>query len=180
MFSNFCIFWKFWLEDWCSYHGAFVASPSGLVVQYAVVGNPATAPGNSGQVCTPVGSGRLTANGDLGADSMAVGYAQQLAQTITGLSLFLLIHTTYRIILCIITCYCLFTRLWRVRMVFGPEWTGGGQRLRGKLWAPFRHSQEQFQHSTGKQEFPRTISLETRVRLHHAVIKVLAEPNITS
>ena len=61
-----------------------MASPSGQVVQYAVVGDPATAPGHNGQVCTPVGPGRPTANGDLGADSMAVGYAQQLAQTITG------------------------------------------------------------------------------------------------
>ena len=33
--------------------------------------------------CQPVSGGRPTANGDLGADSMVTGYAQQLAQTIT-------------------------------------------------------------------------------------------------
>ena len=74
---------KVWLRDWCSYHGAFFAYPLGRLVKYAVVGDPSTAPGQSGSVCTPV-SGRPTANGDLGADSMAAGYAQQLAQTITG------------------------------------------------------------------------------------------------
>ena len=74
---------KKWLRDWCSYHGSFFAYPLGRLVKYAVVGDPSTAPGNSGSVCAPV-SGRPTANGDLGADSMAVGYAQQLAQTITG------------------------------------------------------------------------------------------------
>ena len=76
---------KKWLRDWCSYHGSFFAYPLGRLVKYAVVGDPSTAPGNSGLVCAPV-SGRPTANGDLGADSMAVGYAQQLAQTITGSS----------------------------------------------------------------------------------------------
>ena len=49
-----------------------------------VIGDPATAPPGKGQVCTPVGGGRGTANNDLGADSMVVGYAQQLPQTITG------------------------------------------------------------------------------------------------
>jgi len=87
--------WKVWLQDWCSYHGAFIPSPnpSNLVVKYMVIGDPATAPGDSGQVCTPVGGGRRTANDDLGADSMVVGYAQQLAQTITGASVITYIHT---------------------------------------------------------------------------------------
>ena len=78
--------WKVWLQDWCSYHGAFIPSPNpfNLVMKYMVIGDPATAPPGKGQVCTPVGGGRRTANNDLGADSMAAGYAQQLAQTITG------------------------------------------------------------------------------------------------
>ena len=46
------------------------------------MGDPSTAPGTSGQVCEPV-KGRPTANGDLGADSIVVGYAQQLANSIT-------------------------------------------------------------------------------------------------
>ena len=71
---------KSWLTDWCSYHGAFAYN--GGIVKYSVVGDPSTAPGTSGEVCEPV-RGRNTANGDLGADSMAVGFAQQLANSIT-------------------------------------------------------------------------------------------------
>ena len=75
---------KYWLQDWCSFHGAF---QQGLdTIKYVVLGDPSTAPGDTGLVCAPI-SGRPTANGDLGADSMAVGYAQQLAQVVTdGLS----------------------------------------------------------------------------------------------
>jgi hypothetical protein len=78
---------KLWLKDWCSYHGAFYAEPSGVIVKYSVVGDPSTAPGDSGAVCEPVRD-RPTANRDLGADSMATGYAQQLAQTITDFNSF--------------------------------------------------------------------------------------------
>ena len=53
--------------------------------------DPSTAPGDrdrdSGAVCEPV-HGRPTANRDLGADSMATGYAQQLAQTLTDFNSF--------------------------------------------------------------------------------------------
>eukprot|EP01037_Dinobryon_pediforme_P020913 gene20913-21652_t len=79
---NVSINGQLWLKDWCSYHGSFLAQPGDQVVKYALVGDPSTAPGQTGSVCEPV-SGRPTANGDLGADSMAVGYAQQLAQTVT-------------------------------------------------------------------------------------------------
>ena len=80
---NVSIDGQWWLKDWCSYHGSFLAQPGDQVVKYALVGDPSTAPGQTGSVCEPV-SGRPTANGDLGADSMAVGYAQQLAQTVTN------------------------------------------------------------------------------------------------
>ena len=70
-----------WLKDWCSYHGSFAFGET-QILKYSVVGDPSSAPGTSGQVCEPV-TGRPTANGDLAADSMAVGFAQQLANTIT-------------------------------------------------------------------------------------------------
>jgi len=76
---------KLWLRDWCSFHGAFLAEPLGLVVKYAVIGDPSTVAADQRGLaagCQPV-SGRPTANGDLGADSMVTGYAQQLAQTVT-------------------------------------------------------------------------------------------------
>ena len=72
---------KQWLRDWCSYHGSF-ALQSGDEINFAVIGDPSTAPGTSGRVCEPI-SNRPTANEDLGADSMAMGYAQQLANCIT-------------------------------------------------------------------------------------------------
>jgi hypothetical protein len=76
---------KYWLQDWCSYHGSFQILPQNIVFKYFLVGDSSTAPGNSGQVCAPIsGNGRVTANGDLGGDSIAVGYAQQLAQTLTN------------------------------------------------------------------------------------------------
>ena len=72
---------KYWLRDWCSFHGAFVLG-SGDTIKYSVVGDPSSAPGRSGQVCIPLG-GNPTANGDPSADNMAVGYAQQLANIVT-------------------------------------------------------------------------------------------------
>ena len=72
---------KYWLRDWCSFHGAFVLG-SGDTIKYSVVGDPSSAPGRSGQVCIPLGD-NPTANGDPSADNMAVGYAQQLANIVT-------------------------------------------------------------------------------------------------
>jgi hypothetical protein len=77
---------KLWLRDWCSFHGAFLAVPLGYVVKYAVIGDPSTVAADQRALaagCQPVSGGRPTANGDLGADSMVTGYAQQLAQSIT-------------------------------------------------------------------------------------------------
>ena len=84
---NVSINGKYWLRDWCSYHGSFLALPSNNLVKYSVVGDPSTAPGGAGVVCAPV-YGRPTANGNLGADSIVTGYAQQLAQTLTDYELF--------------------------------------------------------------------------------------------
>ena len=125
---------KLWLRDWCSYHGTFFAYPLGRLVKYAVVGDPSTAPGQSGSVCTPV-SGRPTANGDLGADSMAVGYAQQLAQTITGTYIIVIVTINLGGDVVEVPNLLLtpFPRLQRLWMVLGLELSGGGQRLRGKL-----------------------------------------------
>jgi hypothetical protein len=82
---NVSIEGKYWPQDWCSYHGSFLSRPLNNVFKYFLVGDPSTAPGQSGQACAPIsGSGRATANGDLGGDSIAVGYAQQLAQTLTN------------------------------------------------------------------------------------------------
>ena len=83
---NISIGGKYWLRDWCSYHGSFLILPQNYVFRYFLVGDPSTtAPGQSGQACAPIsGTGRVTANGDLGGDSIAVGYAQQLAQTLTN------------------------------------------------------------------------------------------------
>ena len=82
---NISIEGKLWLKDWCSYHGSFLILPQNYVFKYFIVGDPSTAPGQLGQVCAPIfGNGRMTANGDLGGDSIAVGYAQQLAQTLTN------------------------------------------------------------------------------------------------
>ena len=82
---NVSIEGKYWLQDWCSYHGSFLILPQNYVFKYFLVGDPSTAPGQSGQACAPVsGNGRVTANGDLGGDSIAVGYAQQLAQILTN------------------------------------------------------------------------------------------------
>ena len=77
---------RLWLRDWCSFHGAFLAEPLGLEVRYAVIGDPSTVAADQRGLaagCQPVSGGRPTANGDLGADSMVTGYAQQLAQSIT-------------------------------------------------------------------------------------------------
>lgn len=94
---------KYWLEDWCSYH-ATMTLPGGYVVRYAVIGDPSTvARGQDGAVCEPIygiggqppagsssagtqskgRSARVTANGNLGGDSMLVSYAQQLANIVT-------------------------------------------------------------------------------------------------
>ena len=80
-YFNVTVNGKSWLKDWCSYHGSFAFGET-QILKYSVVGDPSSAPGTSGQVCEPV-TGRPTANGDLAADSMAVGFAQQLANTIT-------------------------------------------------------------------------------------------------
>eukprot|EP00597_Dinobryon_sp_UTEXLB2267_P011404 CAMPEP_0170129780 /NCGR_PEP_ID=MMETSP0020_2-20130122/22104_1 /TAXON_ID=98059 /ORGANISM="Dinobryon sp., Strain UTEXLB2267" /LENGTH=883 /DNA_ID=CAMNT_0010364225 /DNA_START=226 /DNA_END=2877 /DNA_ORIENTATION=+ len=74
-----------WLTDFCSYHSAFLL-PSGLLIKYAVIGDPSSAPGKSGSVCQPsvTSSGvAVSANGDVGADSMASEYAQNLAEVVT-------------------------------------------------------------------------------------------------
>mmetsp|Transcript_12328 Transcript_12328/g.16942 ORF Transcript_12328/g.16942 Transcript_12328/m.16942 type:complete len:980 (+) Transcript_12328:88-3027(+) len=76
---------KRWLSDFCSYHSAFLL-PSGLLIKYAVIGDPSSAPGKSGSVCQPsvTSSGvAVSANGDVGADSMASEYAQNLAEVVT-------------------------------------------------------------------------------------------------
>ena len=79
---NVSINGKLWLKDWCSYHGSFLILPANYVFKYALVGDPSTAPGGAGQACIPF-TGGVSPNGNVGADSVAVGYAQQLAQTLT-------------------------------------------------------------------------------------------------
>ena len=56
-------------------------------------------------------------------------------------------------------------RLRRVRVVFGPEWPGGGQRLEVRAAV-----QEQLQHPSPGEEVPRAVSLRARHRLHHVAM----------
>ena len=73
----------FWLSDWCSYHGAFYL-PTGQLIKYSVIGDPATATASAAAaVCQPLATGTMTANGNLGADSMASEYAVNLAEIVT-------------------------------------------------------------------------------------------------
>ena len=80
---------KYWLKDWCSYHGTF-ALPSGDWIKYAVIGDPSTvAPGQNGAVCEAIYGVHAsegwhhTANANRGADSIIFAYGQQLANLVT-------------------------------------------------------------------------------------------------
>jgi hypothetical protein len=65
------------LGDWCGYHSAFFLT-NGIIIKYAVVGDPSTALFN-GPNCEYFVSG--TANGNVGADSMANTYSHELIET---------------------------------------------------------------------------------------------------
>lgn len=72
---------KFWLKDWCSLRGAF-RLPSLDVIRYVLIGDPSTTGFRDGSPCIPLYS-RKTANENVGADSIVVAYAEQIANTVT-------------------------------------------------------------------------------------------------
>lgn len=69
-----------WLSYWCGYHTAFYLN-DGRIIKFLLVGDPSTAPNGNGAVCEAIGDGSPTANGNLGADSMASIYSHELVET---------------------------------------------------------------------------------------------------
>mmetsp|Transcript_15407 Transcript_15407/g.21079 ORF Transcript_15407/g.21079 Transcript_15407/m.21079 type:complete len:347 (-) Transcript_15407:111-1151(-) len=67
------------LSDWCGYHSAFYLT-NGMIIKYMVIGDPSTALYN-GPTCEYLIYN--TANGNVGADSMANTYTHELIETTT-------------------------------------------------------------------------------------------------
>jgi len=70
-----------WLSSWCGYHSTFTHS-SGTSLKFFVVGDPSTAA--VGTSCE--GYRSTTANGNIGADSIASVYAHELVETVSDLN----------------------------------------------------------------------------------------------
>jgi hypothetical protein len=70
-----------WLTSWCGYHTYFRLS-TGELLKYFIVGDPATAPGYTGQSCEGFIYGP-TANGNLGADSLLNVYAHEVVEMVS-------------------------------------------------------------------------------------------------
>jgi len=69
-----------WLSYWCGYHTAFYLN-DGRIIKLLLVGDPSTVPNGNGYVCEAIGDGSPTANGNLGADSMASIYSHEFVET---------------------------------------------------------------------------------------------------
>jgi hypothetical protein len=70
-----------WLTSICGYHTYFRLS-TGELLKYFIVGDPATAPGYTGQSCEGFIYGP-TANGNLGADSLLNVYAHEVVEMVS-------------------------------------------------------------------------------------------------
>jgi len=75
----------YWLQDFCGYHGGFYLA-DGRIIKFVVIGDPSHA-GLNGEACEPeirYSDRIMTANNNLGADSMASVYAHEMAESITN------------------------------------------------------------------------------------------------
>jgi hypothetical protein len=75
---------KYWLVDFCGYHGAFYLG-DGRIIKFMVMGDPSYA-GIAGEVCEEIRATDPggTANNNVGADSMVSVYAHEIANTLTN------------------------------------------------------------------------------------------------
>eukprot|EP01036_Dinobryon_divergens_P026932 gene26933-35630_t len=76
---------KSWLTDWCGYHGAFRLRGINTVIKFAVVGDP-TSPSMdpiAASTCYVSTSG-ASPSGNMGGDSMANLFANQIANVVTN------------------------------------------------------------------------------------------------
>lgn len=67
-----------WLTQWCGYHSSF--NYNGKLIKYFISGDPAY--GTNGVNCQGYRGG-VTANGNLGADSVSTVYAHELVETVS-------------------------------------------------------------------------------------------------
>jgi len=74
------------LTSWCGYHSYFYLG--GVYIKYSVIGDPGSAT-SGGAGCEAIYSN--TANGNIGADSMASVYAHELVEAVSDVSVFILI-----------------------------------------------------------------------------------------
>jgi hypothetical protein len=75
-----------WLSDWCGVHGNLVLKGNNgatFDLNFALVGDPSTAPVFPDKTCMPLPAGKATANGIVGADSMVSSYAHEIVELIT-------------------------------------------------------------------------------------------------